>query len=690
MWIIKYLWTTMSILMAELLFASKAIPPTYPTLNLETILRSKAHTMLKYMNPEVDPCRNFYEFACGNWSRIYPANSTNHLETSTLKSIQSDVDHLMLTTLSDQNIYTESPIDKKVKNFYQSCMNMRDAGLAYKKVLKGIIAEFGQMPAVLGQKWSEKNFDWLKTIAEIASKYDINIILGRYIRPDMVIKQNYYLNMDLPSFGLKEVSIYLDPLRAPEVNEYNTSIAQQLKIYLDMDDMVAQNVAKEIVDFEIGLAKGAVNESVLFTHSFSTVENLEDEYSGVLDLDKYLEIVQGTVPTKILDKCPQYHEHLAKLIKKTPQRIVANYIYYSLMRHFMVSPPFPMSYETLQTTCVTLTRTHFGDVVDNMVYRKANLKEAERAVTNMVYDLKTVFGLSMRNRHFHWINETVQQKILEKLQTMKLFIKTYQTNNFSWKYGTIISDINDFVGNLKSLYRIRAVNARSKLDNVVQIDYEEMTPLSYLPKYLVEHNALVIPVGFLQPFTYWSSSYPPALNLAQMGYLIAHEFIHAIDVDGAQFGNEGQLKFWFYNSYEDLKDRVQCFRHQYKGFSGNELLDSQLVSENVADVGGLRLAYKTYTAWENNPYRHHVSNMICEILPGLQYTGKQLFFISFAQLWCSDVNSALKNASKVSDDYSPGRSKVMNTLSHLDEFSEVFQCPANDHEDNDMSNCFVY
>ncbi|XP_075161688.1 neprilysin-4-like [Haematobia irritans] len=662
-------------------------------LNIESIRHAKVQTMLKYMNPNVDPCSNFYEFACGNWPQIYPANLTNQLETNTLQLIQSEVDQVMLYVLSDGNVNLDSPIDKKVKNFYHSCMNMRNSEPRYKRQLREIIDEFGQMPALVGQQWSEDNFDWLKTVADIAKKYDINIILGRYIRPDLRNKKKHVLSLDIPTFGLDRIDLYLDPANGMFINDYFSGIVQHLFQYLDLDVVIAQAVAREILGFEMAMVMGAANESDHFSHTYGPIKKLDENYGGSLNLEKYLEMVQGSVPKgDILDKSPEYHMNLVKVIKRFPKRVMANYIYYSLIRHFMISPP-PMSYEELQMSCVTLTRSHFGDVVDSMVYRKIDVKDAQQAVTNMVYDLKTVFEFSLRNPDYHWIERKIQKRIVEKLRAMKLIFKTYETNNFSWKYGTIIIDIKDLVGNLKSVYLIRGLSAKSKLNGRVEVDYEQETPLAFLPKYIVEHNALVIPVGFLQPRLFWSQPYPPAINLGQMGFFLAHEFIHAIDKDGVQFDNTGLMRFWFDGAYKELNQRMECFTNQYKGYiyGGAELPELLSQAENIADASGLRLAYRTYMAWQNNPYRG-TDNRTIETFPGLKYSGKQLFFISFAQLWCSDVNSQLTNMPiVVNGENAPGSFKVMGILSHLKEFSEVFQCPENGGGGaGDTPKCFVY
>ncbi|XP_061391263.1 neprilysin-1-like [Musca vetustissima] len=637
---------------------------------------SKARNILKFMNPAADPCSNFYEFTCGNFPRIYPAILSQQAETSVLGIMQSDLEHIMFSVLNSPNMTMDTISHGKVKDFYNSCLNLRHSGWLYMAKLKEIIAEFGQMPA-LSENWSDEDFNWLQVVAEISKKYDLQIIIGKYVRRDLYDKRRNTVYFDLPSFGLPKPEMFLNPAYKLLLEEYRLAIGQHLRNYLGVNEIMAQKFSQEILGFEVALAMGTVNETGIFTQPYEYVDYLKREYPEDLDLFKYLEIaLDGPLPKgKIIDNCPVYHKNLLKIIRRTPKRIMANYIFYSLLRNFLLSP-FPNTLEDLQKGCVSLTRKYFENILDNMVYRRTNVKDAEQAVINMAYDFKTVMELSLRQNT--WLSSKIQRRIKDKLKSLKVIIKSYADQDFSADFEQFLIDENDFCGNLKSIFILRAMETKSNLNSPPKANYNSLST-SLLPKYLKEENALVVPVGFLQPLFFWHSSYPASIKLSQLGFFIAHEMMHAIDAEGIFYDPDGQYSYWNNGKLpEAFTMRKYCYSKQHSGgnyiFGGIKIPELQSDLENMADADGLRWAFKTFTMWYNSPLLANL-NISSEVLPNLDYQDHQLFFINFAQLWCNDVNPLMTGLPFVPNgDYISGNLKVMSVLTNVKEFFETFHC----------------
>ena len=156
--------------------------------------------------------------------------------------------------------------------------------------------------------------------------------------------------------------------------------------------------------------------------------------------------------------------------------------------------------------------------------------------------------------------------------------------------------------------------------------------------------------------------------------MIGHEVTHGFDDVGRQFDEEGNLVDWWHPETEKryLK-RAQCMINQYGSYSmpqvpGIKVNGRNTIGENIADNGGIKEAYRAYGEWtrkNGNEVR----------LPGLKYTPKQLFWISAAGNWCSKQRPQTMRLRMLTGSHSPGKVRVMATLSNMEEFAKDFQCP---------------
>ncbi|KAL1469251.1 hypothetical protein MTO96_004960 [Rhipicephalus appendiculatus] len=149
---------------------------------------------------------------------------------------------------------------------------------------------------------------------------------------------------------------------------------------------------------------------------------------------------------------------------------------------------------------------------------------------------------------------------------------------------------------------------------------------------------------------FYQHGLPPSVNYGAIGTVIGHEMIHGFDNTGKQFDEDGRLRNWWSNSTQKKFDaKSQCFINQYSAvFSelANRTLNGvNTLGENIADNGGLRMAFRTLDeqlkAFETPDVR----------LPGLEhYTSKHLFFISTAYVWCG---SSRPGALRLQIEYDP-------------------------------------
>jgi neprilysin len=140
------------------------------------------------------------------------------------------------------------------------------------------------------------------------------------------------------------------------------------------------------------------------------------------------------------------------------------------------------------------------------------------------------------------------------------------------------------------------------------------------------------PAGILQG-VFFNADRPKYMNFGAIGSVIGHEITHGFDDEGSQFDAEGNLVDWWQEATKTAYlEKAQCIIDQYGNYTEPNV-DMQLngintQGENIADNGGIKEAYFAYKSYvEKNGEE--------KMLPNLNYTTIQLFWISAAQSWCS-------------------------------------------------------
>jgi len=127
---------------------------------------------------------------------------------------------------------------------------------------------------------------------------------------------------------------------------------------------------------------------------------------------------------------------------------------------------------------------------------------------------------------------------------------------------------------------------------------------------------------------------------------------------------------------EGFKVKQDCIVKQFSeytvddGKGGVVHVKGNLTSgENIGD-SGLIQAFRAWKAQYNSSLEAGTEY----ILPGLNYTRDQLFFISFGREWAQNIKPASAVQRVLGDPHSPNRFRVDGTLRNIPEFAETFKC----------------
>ena len=181
-------------------------------------------------------------------------------------------------------------------------------------------------------------------------------------------------------------------------------------------------------------------------------------------------------------------------------------------------------------------------------------------------------------------------------------------------------------------------------------------------------NEIVFPAGILQPPFFYANA-DDAVNYGGIGAVIGHEMTHGFDDQGRQFDAAGNLRDWWTpQSAAKFKERSQAIIKQFNAYEplpGMHVNGELTQGENIADLGGVKLAYAALQkALDKNPQEREKK------IDGL--TPEQRFFLSYATIWKSKQRDEDLKLRLTTDPHSPAQYRVDGPLSNLPEFQKAF------------------
>uniref|UniRef100_A0A1I8PF71 Peptidase M13 C-terminal domain-containing protein n=1 Tax=Stomoxys calcitrans TaxID=35570 RepID=A0A1I8PF71_STOCA len=618
----------------------------------DVVREAKSADIENFLNNSVDPCENFYHFVCGSFNGL----KSSLYEKSAQHRLKTEMDKEIIAILSKDEA-SDMEVDLKIKHFFQSCLNVKADFKAYQGKLLDIVAEFGEMPALEGHKWNESNFDWVKTVAEISFKYDISLI--------MAYKMKYHgektnLRLLTPPFGLGARSLYFEKEHQKGRATYQEHIAFHLRKFLGLEANHSEEIAKELFDFETAL----VNATERRRGRLLNMQAMEEKYQHLLQVENFLNISLGFIPEgDIYDALDYIPERLQAVLENTSKRTMANFVFYNLLKHFMVDPSYA------HESCLPKTHKYFSKNIRVIHNGKYLTKEVEESIQAMWHSIKSMFLKDLEAGKHNWLEKNAQKFALEKLEAMNLEIRSFRNTDFTEDLKSLNVNANDFIDNLKAILEMNALLSRQDGNHGA---YDANFYRTFYPIYYPWENKIIVPASLLKPNFMWSQYYPMALRFGTLGIFIAHQLIHGFDEDGHSYDKHGnELKWWNNATIARYNTSANCFAQQYAqyNYQGEALPVLSSQQENIADNGALGLAYRAYLQWLESCSVQESQ----ESLPNLDYNNRQLFFIAYGQTRCStsldffDDYATTENT--VPDDF-----RVIVPLTNFAEFANQFRC----------------
>lgn len=398
---------------------------------------------------------------------------------------------------------------------------------------------------------------------------------------------------------------------------------------------------------------------------------------------------------KVLVYAPEYLQKLNTLVAEynsTEEKkiILNNYLVWQTVRTLTacLSKAFRDAYKGLRKAligsdggeepwryCVSDTTNVLGFAIGAMFVREVFHGDSKPRAEEMINEVRTAFKENLRS--LVWMDNETRRLADEKADAISDMIgfPDYILNaeELDKKYQDLNIDPKTYFDNNINFNIYSLKKNLEKLDQPVNKTRWGMTPPAVNAYYTPTKNQIVFPAGILQ-LPFFDMKNPKSLNYGAMGVVMGHELTHAFDDQGREYDKFGNLHQWWNNKTIDrFKKQTECFNRQYSAYkvNGKNLNGKQTMGENIADNGGLKAAFHAYIKNE----KYSTSDTDTLPLPGLNMTHRQLFFVSFAQVWCSAVTDETTTLQIEKDPHSPPMYRVIGSLSNLREFSDTFKCP---------------
>ncbi|KAJ8668512.1 hypothetical protein QAD02_010175 [Eretmocerus hayati] len=656
-----------------------------------------ASSILSNMDLDVEPCDDFYKFACGNFLKntVIPDDKTS---VNTFSVISDNLQKQLRSNIEEEPKPGDPRAFKLVKILYDACMNkslIEEQGL---DPLHRILKDLGGWPLLEGDTWNEDEFNWKESVYKFRKMgYSVDYFIDFSIGVDLKNSTKRVVDLDQASLGLSRE--YLSKGMNHDIVKAYYNYMVDIAVILGADRDRAEKEMLDSLHFEMKLANISLpiekrrNATALYNPM--TIKELQDKYKSIPWLEYFNTLLEPSARVTedeiVIINVPGYISGLEKLLVEIPKRTQANYV---MWRAAASSVSYltedirkrQLAYSTVISgrtereprwkECTDIVSSIFSISVGSRYVRKYFNEEAKKTAEEMVADIRQEFKKILQK--VDWMDDETRKAALDKAESMTTHIaypnELLDDNKIEEFYRKLELSPGNYLQNMLNLTLFGTEYSFEKLRKPVnKSDWvTHGRPAVVNAFYSSIENSIQFPAGILQG-SFFSHDRPRYMNYGAIGFVMGHEITHGFDDQGRQFDKHGNLvEWWADETKQKYLKRAECIIHQYGNYTVPDVklnlngINTQ--GENIADNGGIKEAYLAYNSWvkRNKPEPR---------LPGLAYSPQQMFWISAAHTWCSAYRPETLKLRITTGVHSPGEFRVLGPMSNMPEFAQDFKCP---------------
>ena len=625
----------------------------------------------------VDPGVDFYRYASGRWlERVQRPDRLSSIGVFDFmgERLKAQMVNAIAKAADDAVAAAKGSPVQQVGDLYSSYMDVSR------------IDSLGMQPL-------QPELDRIDAIANLA---DLASYAGRYV----TVTGDIFLAAIVPAIDradakrmalfliggelvLDQKDIYDEPDTAPRVVAYLDFLRQVLTV-AGYDQARAERMARMTLDMERAIHAALITpvEEVDPRNSYKPMRLVDlQAQAPELNLTRISGGFGIDVPETVVLTEPRYLPALSQMLRTRPIDDFKDYARVKLITKFMpyLSTRFDAPTRALTEALLgvsvlppreeraqDLLRTQLGHPVSKVYVDEFFAEETKAKAIDMINRIRAAFMARMQTRA--WLSEPTRRAAIEKLERLS-FRAGYPD---TWvDYSSVDIGPDNVVANVSNLIAFDFQREVDKLGKPVVRDQfnssRSTLPIIINAGYDSLMNGFEVPAAMLQPAAFESDKDAP-VYFCRLGAVLGHEMTHGFDSGGRLFDAGGNLRDWwtpedaaaFEKEAQKLIDQANGFE-VLPGLRANGPLN---VKENMADVGGINLAYDALMTYLNEHPDENVD------IDGM--TPAQRCFVSWAQMWAFKATEQYVRNQVNGDNHAPGNYRAVAALQHVDAFYEAF------------------
>lgn len=630
------------------------------------------------LSDSIRPQDDFYQYVNKKWKDTNPIPAAesrwgtfNILRLDSEKKLRA-----ILTKLQAQKKVEPGSPAQMIRDFYASGIDMKkrtSLGAAPIEPLRK------KVRAIKNQA------DLEKLIAEL-HRIGVEVIWGTGLDQDSKDSTRYVLHLVQDGLGMPDRDYYLkDDAESVRVRTAYLSHIERMHALAGFSKADAKARREIVMQIETALAKISMTKEdsrdTEKTYHKKTLVQLSKLAPGV-DWRQYLTRLDAKELKDVIVMQPDFFSGMSNLVKELSLEEWKVYLEWHVINDLAgaLSPAFIRASFAFYGTVLAGVKQmkplwrrilgsvngNLGELLGQLYVEKHFTPEAKKRMDAVVDDLLTAYQTRLTS--LDWMTPVTKKKALQKLAALNRKIGYPK----KWRsYRGLVVSPTDYFGNLMRSTEFEHKRTMKKLRGPVDHDEWFMYPQTVNAYFYFNLNDIVFPAAILQP-PFFDMGGDDAVNYGAIGAIIGHEITHGFDDQGSKFDKDGNMKTWWTKEdrarFEAKANKVKKQFDQYVVEDGVRVNGQLTLGENIADLGGISIAY--------DAYQLHLGRAGRQDLGGL--TPEQRFFISYAVAWRENARPEFTKTMVLTDPHAPEVFRTNGPLSNFDKFYEAFNVQKGD------------